>query len=587
MSAILRKQLLAFSLLCFCMHTTLHARYSYSFIFHKPYAEQTILFDTAVYDKLDKLNTPEFWAAIKELQDEARKEKDYGVELRAILAQYAYLDYKGLSNTDEKIAYLEQLLTNLDKDKYQQYAILIMIDLGNNYFGKKRNYTAAFNHFINAYHLISTLNPKDFPEKKNLLVYIGNRYYLLGDMQKAKAILEEAALLPNTWIKTVSYNNPNTLGLIYRAAESYDTAISYFTKALKLARNDGDTVWAGIAIGNIGSCYYLQGKYKEAIPLLEEDIRSGLLPKTKATDNALNSLMLLADIHLRHGNTGQVAAAIRLTQQYMDSCRDKMKILSLLYPVMSKYYYQTGQLQQAYAYRDTADLYKDSLRHRDNLYLLAKIEHQKDIEYHDDYLQRLHAEKKLVEFSRNGLAGAILLLGVIAILAVNRQKLRHRIKQEALLGKQKHAEQELATATRELDNYTRHLQEKNSLIEKSAQEIEKLQGILTSGKEEQINNEVLQQIYASTILTDEQWNEFKLLFEQVHQGYLQRLKNKMPDLTPADTKFMVLSKLKLNNKEMAGILGVLPDTIRSHKHRLRKRFSLQEDAAIRELVDTI
>ena len=81
--------------------------------------------------------------------------------------------------------------------------------------------------------------------------------------------------------------------------------------------------------------------------------------------------------------------------------------------------------------------------------------------------------------------------------------------------------------------------------------------------------------------------EFKELFEQVHVGFLQRLKEKMPGLTPADTRFLVLTRLKLSNKEMAGILGVQPDSIRTSKYRLRKKFNLDDDSDITALVSEI
>ncbi len=154
-----------------------------------------------------------------------------------------------------------------------------------------------------------------------------------------------------------------------------------------------------------------------------------------------------------------------------------------------------------------------------------------------------------------------------------------------MLAKKVQAEHDLKAATQELENFTRHLQQKNLLIEQSGQEIERLRMALDDTEQE--TNEVLQQIYSATILTEDEWTKFKLLFEQVHKGYLQRLKSKMPELTPADTRFIVLSKLNLSNKEMAGILGVQADTIRSYKHRLRRRFDLREDASIKEFVDSI
>ena len=148
-------------------------------------------------------------------------------------------------------------------------------------------------------------------------------------------------------------------------------------------------------------------------------------------------------------------------------------------------------------------------------------------------------------------------------------------------------EANLENAKQQLDNFTKRLQEKNALIEKSEGEIERLQTTISESKQEKVDNTIMQQLYSSTILTDDEWEEFKLLFDKVHAGFLHRLKEKMPELSPADTRFLVLTKLKLTNKEMASVLGVQPDTIRSYKHRLRKKFMLGDDTNMQSFVDSI
>jgi DNA-binding CsgD family transcriptional regulator len=50
---------------------------------------------------------------------------------------------------------------------------------------------------------------------------------------------------------------------------------------------------------------------------------------------------------------------------------------------------------------------------------------------------------------------------------------------------------------------------------------------------------------------------------------------------------MVLAKLKLSNKEMAGMLGVSMQGVRNYKYRLRKKLNLPEDGDIDSLVDII
>lgn len=520
------------------------------------------------------------------LEQRARKERDKGVQLEVTLGRYQYLDENRLIDANQKISALEHLLQELDQRQYPEYAALIMFDLGNNYFGKKHDYAKAFEHYINACNLARNFSASAFPDKKNILVGVANRYYTLGDYKQAQALLQEADSLPPHWMPEVNYNNQNTLGLVYRLRGSYDSAIACFRHTRDLALRDGDSTWAGIATGNIGISHYLQGQYAAAIPLLEEDIRQGFLAGNLGIDNAMNSLLILADIHLKTGSS-KLTDDIGLARNYIDRCHDRTRYVGRLHSVMARYYARNGDYRQAYTWQDSATIYADSLSRRDNIYKLAQVTYRKELEKNEAELQRLSTEKRLAEFARNGLVIALLLLAVIAALVISRQRLKHRIRQGVLMARKELAEQDLRNATRELESYTRHLQEKNLLIERSEQELEKLRSVMNDKEVERVHNGVLQQLYASTILTDEEWDDFRHLFEQVHGGYLLRLKDKLPELTPADTRFIVLSKLKLSNKEMAGILGVQPETIRTYKHRLKKRFGLPEDADIRDFVERI
>jgi DNA-binding CsgD family transcriptional regulator len=97
-------------------------------------------------------------------------------------------------------------------------------------------------------------------------------------------------------------------------------------------------------------------------------------------------------------------------------------------------------------------------------------------------------------------------------------------------------------------------------------------------------NETLQQLRHSTILTDSDWEYFRDLFEKVHTGFLQRLKEKMPGLTPAETRFIVLSKLGLSGKEMAAMLGIGTDAISQIRSRVKKKLNLQEESSLDDML---
>jgi DNA-binding CsgD family transcriptional regulator len=98
---------------------------------------------------------------------------------------------------------------------------------------------------------------------------------------------------------------------------------------------------------------------------------------------------------------------------------------------------------------------------------------------------------------------------------------------------------------------------------------------------------LLEQLHQSVLLTDQGWEEFRQLFEQVHQGYLVRLKEKLPGLSPAEIRLMTLCKLHYTNKEMAAMLGVSTQAIRQLRSRLRRKLNLPEEIDIEELAAQI
>lgn len=563
------------------------AQSRYDVLFNKNYAERSVNFDTLVSAKYKHLDSTTFCSILDTIEQLAIKKDDHAIKFEVILAGYLYTDSKGITDIDAKIAHLKELLKTVDGKKYPEYRALFMLELANNYLGKKRNYITAFEYYQSTYSIIKNFSPNDFPDKKGILSTIGNAYYRIGDYDGAKKMLLIADNTPDSWIALDNYNCKNTLGLLYREFKQYDSAVYYFKEAAVLAQQNNDIAWVGICNGNIGITYYLQGKYDEALPLLEADVIACIKEGEYAYDNAVNSSLVITDIHLKRNNTAKARNMLDLINQYLPLTRDKILLQSKYYPILAKYSYVTGDVNKAYHYKDSAAIYIDSIIKRKNAYELSKIQLRYENDKNNAELMKLKAEKKYIEFMRNGLIAGVVLIFFIALLFINRQRLHYQLKKNQMLNQQKIAERDLSNATKELESFTKHLQDKNTLIEKTTEEIEKLQHALDTSKKTEINNDVLLQLQASTILTDDEWEEFKSLFEQVHKGYLQRLKDKMPDLSPADTRFVVLSKLKLSNKEMAGILGVQPDTIRTYKHRLRKKYDLPDDNSLNEWVNTI
>jgi len=71
-----------------------------------------------------------------------------------------------------------------------------------------------------------------------------------------------------------------------------------------------------------------------------------------------------------------------------------------------------------------------------------------------------------------------------------------------------------------------------------------------------------------------------MVFEQVHTDFYAKLISKHPDLRTNDLKICSLTRLNLNIKETASILGISPASVKTARYRLRKKLQLEPNQEI-------
>jgi len=78
------------------------------------------------------------------------------------------------------------------------------------------------------------------------------------------------------------------------------------------------------------------------------------------------------------------------------------------------------------------------------------------------------------------------------------------------------------------------------------------------------------------IQSDEDWDTFKLYFEQTNQGFYDNLARVNNSLTPTELKLCTLIKLNMNIKETASVMNIEPTSVKTARHRLRKKLQLKQ-----------
>jgi len=147
-------------------------------------------------------------------------------------------------------------------------------------------------------------------------------------------------------------------------------------------------------------------------------------------------------------------------------------------------------------------------------------------------------------------------------------------RQEALEAKRM-AEQESELAKEQLKLFTRNLIEKTTLVETLQEQLLERE----MSEEQKLH---IAQLSSHTILTDDDWENFKALFQKVYPAFFHSLKQKVADLTPADQRMAAICKLQVSNKEAATLLGIAPNSVIKAKQRLRHRLNLEPEADLEQ-----
>lgn len=428
-------------------------------------------------------------------------------------------------------------------------------------------------------------------DKINLAAPFGN-YVILGEMlwrvreyEKSIKYSEKAINVLNTsnseFKDSYTMTCNNTIALAYHRMGQYDSAFVYYRKALEVEKKINNLPWKGIILGNMAQIYFAQENYTAALPLFDLDYN--ISKEKEIYDNAANSLQWAAKTNLALGDRvialKQVREAFGLLQKWPSSNYQQNA-----YNTASEIFKSMGNNDSAYYYAGKYTKLHDSLERTIYQSSISISKLRLNEEKNRYGIGKMQREKEEMVQQRNFIIAGILFLAVIALLLINRQRIKVKYQQE--LTRQENLriqqenlriQQEMESATVQLKMFTENIIEKTNLVEKLEQQL----NIKTMSKEEQ---QLISQLSQQTILTEENWDKFKFLFEKIFPLFFQRLKNAATDITVAEQRMAALTRLQLTTRQMASMLGISVDSVHKTRQRLRKRFNLGADAYLEEYI---
>jgi tetratricopeptide (TPR) repeat protein len=425
----------------------------------------------------------------------------------------------------------------------------------------------GFVYLMKGYELMTQIGFDNIPRRYYLLSLIGHAYYFEKAYDQAAIYIRQA--LANPMYKTESSLTTayNMLGLCYMRQMKYDSAIIAFQQAHDHAVDANMVAYKGLTLGNMGNAYFKLGDDDKALPLLEEDFKTSL--RMNEFNSAMNASLSLAAIYLKKGLHDKAEYHMRFASEHVNHSDDRS---------MLTYFENLGDLRKiaddfksALAFRDSAAFYLKRVQASEEKDILQRARLELEIEKHANEMKTLEALRKRQILLRNGMILLVVLSGAIILSMIQRRYLRRK--------------RQLEQARKELMMFTDMIREKNEMLDDFSHEIEILRASDQHIQDERFHH--LADLMNSHILTEDDWKQFRELFDKVYPGFFPRLKEKMPDLSSAETRLLALTKLQLAPREMASMLGISYDSILKSRQRLRKKINLPEEGTLDELLKLI
>ena len=340
-------------------------------------------------------------------------------------------------------------------------------------------------------------------------------------------------------------------GLIYSKQEEYDLAQNYYNKTLELAMEMDNNLFKSNAFYSMGITLLERSEYEQAEYYLNKamDIAGAIQNHTVKMDAAGK----LSELYERAGNFEK---SLEYYKKYM-GLRDSL--------------YSEKASMQLTRFR----VQQETLERENKIRML-----QKNAEIQQSFIILLI----VISVAFIMLAGFLFFMFRLKnkLLAKNRETYEKQKEIDNLAFQKQQAE--IEHKKRELISSLIQVGNKNEALQHIKQQLMKIKEE-TPGTDRRFNSMIRD--INSNISLDDDWDQFKIHFEDVHPEFFNRLGEKFPNLTPYEMKLCAYLKINLSTKEISQIMNVTIAAINKSRQRLRKKIGADPEENLTKLMQEV
>jgi len=371
----------------------------------------------------------------------------------------------------------------------------------------------------------------------------------------------------------------NSLGMLYEFQQKEDSANFFFKLALNDFKKSNNQAYLPNAYIRLGESEIKENRASKSIEYFNNALE--ISNKTENKQAQVSSLVAIGKWHLDNLNLTEAKTNFLKANQIATTLSDKLFEIKSLEALID-----LNDLQKNYS--EVASLQKRLILLKDEFYsverakIIKSLEVQFDVAEKNRKLTLISKENEVTKLTNYllitfiGLLVFILIISYLYFKKINKQDKQLLITKEALvdsLKKQTELEQlqfqnDLDYKENQLSSITLHMLQKNELLTEIKTAIDNQQPLSEQQLIKMVNRHFEQ---------DNIWNDFDRYFESINKNFYTRLKQSHPEISANDLKICALIKLNLSIKEMATILNISPDSVKTSRYRLRKKLKLAAD----------
>lgn len=457
------------------------------------------------------------------------------------------------------------------------------------------NFTQSIDHFLQAEKIFRAIS--EFDRLAATLNYLGTVYYSNKQIELAGHQFDEALKIniaqKDKKGQAFSYGN---IGHWYEKKLMYDTAYQYQQRALALYHELGDSVGMAKIFENMGSILEDYARFDSARLCFQQ-----ALAINQQNNDAIAQIEILNNLGDVYRKTGHYREGLAYTRQALQLALQTQSQYQLAsaYRDMARGFELLQQFDSAYQYNEQSRSLVEKIYAAANNQQIAFLETVYEVEKKNNELVRLTSQKRINIIVTIAIALVVALLIVLGIVVISRQRLRIRnekalneqnkdiyekgkdLMQAEIRNKQLEEEKlktELEVRSKALSAHTLHLIQKNQLLEELRSKLHEIAEDDKRDQKKQVRQ--LVQKISLNFSQDNYWDDFRAIFDQVHQTFFTNLKQHAESLTPAELRLVALLRMNLSSGDMATLLGISQDSLRVARYRLRKKLNLAEGESL-------